>query len=1063
MPSDSLADLLAQVNGHKTSLHNNSSSRGENHSDGASGRRRRRSSQRRRSSNTTTTTSRSRSGGDRRRRRDSSHIDDDLDSRRRVVPSTHSSRDVPSNNNNSRSTTSRTSKNNNHNNRTTSPYSSSRSSTTKRTTSPYSRYSNNSSTNKSSSIDPDGVYYENANNIDPVTSCDPDYNGISHNGRSGSLKGLSKMGRDDQIVDNDVVDEHGDEEDDDDDFGFEKKQCIQKVERYTKEDTSVAAMKKKKKKDCLLTNYERYQDSLSVTRERNNRRRKQQQGRRTSSSSTGRRRSGSRSRHKEEDITKTEEDLIDLESRKEEEEEVVMVDQPSIPITNPPKYEEDIDTIPSLPPNMTGKSISKTGSHTTVSSMTTTDSYVKKQRYMRELRRQQLEDHRRARLELKKQAEMNNLYNNNNYVDEEATCILEENEMYHGQSSYFPESFCEDVLLMPTTTETNEPLDEESGIWRDNVVINSSSEALVVESNHQEYDDNGYHDHDDVVGVQNDDNEYYGEDDVPPPMAERSSRRKRSPERSSSSSRRGSSHERSHYSGGSKSRRSSRSRSNDGHSSSSRHESRRRGGSQQEFSSRSHGSRRRSSYDNASRHSGSRRSSKYGNYEDGSTRVSSRRSSANYYNDVEDPLGYNQHHHHDDEEEQQCCMKHPSIVLQEQTHAHVYTCMINVQDEESGRWHTKKMVCEVCLDIEESCDVRYHRDRDDTRHRSRDIRRHHRSSKKLHRERGKRHLDSTKSSRTLATEYSSPEDDDDGEERSSSDSDSDDKSFSSESEVEKRRFIRRLAARAYHFPGNTWCEDWMQYISNTHLVFGLFYHHPLHPMARRERLIILLGSVAVGLLMSNLIYLWFAHNEYGADDTVLSLGPGGQLDVSKLMITLWTLGSAVHTLFDLTIWHIKACTLCRLYGRSNYVSDEVVKWGRTVGLTIVLVTMAFATYLALLRASEDYKTESAEDVDGSDRWFTTVTFGGGAKYFDFLVGYIIEFLLAVFVYNPLILTIVFTGVLGCNGRVPVLGGRPREVMREQKYAMKRQSMLSQSITLGSDEYWSDNQKLTTNF
>ena len=615
---------------------------------------------------------------------------------------------------------------------------------------------------------------------------------------------------------------------------------------------------------------------------------------------------------------------------------------------------------------------------------------------------------------------------------------------------------------MPTTTETNEPLDEESGIWRDNVVINSSSEALVVESNHQEYDDNGYHDHDDVVGVQNDDNEYYGEDDVPPPMAERSSRRKRSPERSSSSSRRGSSHERSHYSGGPKSRRSSRSRSNDGHSSSSRHESRRRGGSQQEFSSRSHGSRRRSSYDNASRHSGSRRSSKYGNYEESSTRVSSRRSSANYYNDVEDPLGYNQHHH-DDEEEQQCCMKHPSIVLQEQTHAHVYTCMINVQDEESGRWHTKKMVCEVCLDIEESCDVRYHRDRDDTRHRSRDIRRHHRSSKKLHRERGKRHLDSTKSSRTLATEYSSPEDDDGEEERSSSDSDSDDKSFSSESEVEKRRFIRRLAARAYHFPGNTWCEDWMQYISNTHLVFGLFYHHPLHPMARRERLIILLGSVAVGLLMSNLIYLWFAHNEYGADDTVLSLGPGGQLDVSKLMITLWTLGSAVHTLFDLTIWHIKACTLCRLYGRSNYVSDEVVKWGRTVGLTIVLVTMAFATYLALLRASEDYKTESAEDVDGSDRWFTTVTFGGGAKYFDFLVGYIIEFLLAVFVYNPLILTIVFTGVLGCNGRVPVLGGRPREVMREQKYAMKRQSMLSQSITLGSDEYWSDNQKLTTNF
>lgn len=45
-----------------------------------------------------------------------------------------------------------------------------------------------------------------------------------------------------------------------------------------------------------------------------------------------------------------------------------------------------------------------------------------------------------------------------------------------------------------------------------------------------------------------------------------------------------------------------------------------------------------------------------------------------------------------------------------------------------------------------------------------------------------------------------------------------------EEEEDLNRLKRRLAARAYHFPGNTWCEDWMQYISNTHTVLGLFFH-----------------------------------------------------------------------------------------------------------------------------------------------------------------------------------------------------------------------------------------------
>jgi len=226
--------------------------------------------------------------------------------------------------------------------------------------------------------------------------------------------------------------------------------------------------------------------------------------------------------------------------------------------------------------------------------------------------------------------------------------------------------------------------------------------------------------------------------------------------------------------------------------------------------------------------------------------------------------------------------------------------------------------------------------------------------------------------------------------------------------------------------------------------------------------------------MSNLIYLWFVHYKLGLDDPVLDLGPE-KLVVTKLMITLWTLGSFVHTIFDLSVWHIKACTLCRYGGE---VSDAAVRCGRRSGVTIVVSTLAFATYLCLVRASEDFKASQDlkayqagadvtpdEDIDNS--FFHPVTLAGSRKSFDFLGGYIIEFILAVFVYNPFILTIVFTGVLGCNGRIPILGGRPREMAKEQRYALKRQRyIMPQTLKLGDEEFeadmWGD-EELATKF
>mmetsp|Transcript_4110 Transcript_4110/g.8710 ORF Transcript_4110/g.8710 Transcript_4110/m.8710 type:complete len:213 (+) Transcript_4110:177-815(+) len=50
--------------------------------------------------------------------------------------------------------------------------------------------------------------------------------------------------------------------------------------------------------------------------------------------------------------------------------------------------------------------------------------------------------------------------------------------------------------------------------------------------------------------------------------------------------------------------------------------------------------------------------------------------------------------------------------------------------------------------------------------------------------------------------------------------------------------------------------------------------------------------------------------------------------------------------------------------------------------------------------------------------------------YSFIRGYALEFVVSLFVYYPLVETVLFSGVLGC-GRIPFLGGRP--------YAMKQEA------------------------
>ena len=260
-----------------------------------------------------------------------------------------------------------------------------------------------------------------------------------------------------------------------------------------------------------------------------------------------------------------------------------------------------------------------------------------------------------------------------------------------------------------------------------------------------------------------------------------------------------------------------------------------------------------------------------------------------------------------------------------------------------------------------------------------------------------------------------------------------------EAEEATNRLKRRLAARAYHFPGNSWCQDWMQYISNTHTVLGLFFHHPLHPMGFQERLVMLFGSIAIGLTISNFTYMYFIRNGYSVKDNVFSITLKGvpEVGITKLMLVLWTLGSFLHTVFDLLLWHLKACTVCRYRGR---IDDRLMKWGRVVGLFIVMVTIGAGGYAVLLRASIEYDGEGSVASEVEESILSNELYEiqyDDKRSFGFLFGYLIEFLLALFVYYPIAITILFSGVLGCSGRVPILGGRPREMKKEQRYELSK--------------------------
>ena len=257
----------------------------------------------------------------------------------------------------------------------------------------------------------------------------------------------------------------------------------------------------------------------------------------------------------------------------------------------------------------------------------------------------------------------------------------------------------------------------------------------------------------------------------------------------------------------------------------------------------------------------------------------------------------------------------------------------------------------------------------------------------------------------------------------------------------ERLLVPKLASRAYHLPGNDFGQDWKQYVLNNHPLLGICFHHRLHPLKTAQRLLMLLGSFAFGIAVTNAIYFWFimTGRDSNAEAFALSFSvesgenaPSSTISVSYGLIALLTVGSGSHALFDRFVWSLGACKICRPGGVFEGQTRCNADWGKYMAVLLIMLVVCGTSFVVVIRALME---KGDEDIDifhdsNKDRDFQ-------AQDFKFLIGYLIEFTVSLFVMTPLIEFTLFSGLLGCCS-LPILGGRSREIAMEKKAEKEQQ-------------------------
>lgn len=275
-------------------------------------------------------------------------------------------------------------------------------------------------------------------------------------------------------------------------------------------------------------------------------------------------------------------------------------------------------------------------------------------------------------------------------------------------------------------------------------------------------------------------------------------------------------------------------------------------------------------------------------------------------------------------------------------------------------------------------------------------------------------------------------------------------------------FIRgKLARRAYHLPNNNYCQDYRQYIANCHLIFGLFCYDKRSPVRIKHRVLLLCGSLAFGLNITNIIYLWgnqvfhddeitstfrewattkIPTNLYNStsatntllEDTILEDASARfKVSMGSQLTILWTVGAAIHAAFDMALWHMISCGYCSYRPNTTSRRQEHLLFGWTTAIAIVMLMIIATCVVLYFRAFPMTEDEDGQLLLLMDDAEPAEVMGFLLRGdFSFILAFIIEFTVSLFIWTPLLMTTLFTGILGC-GRIPCIGGRPREVWKER--------------------------------
>ncbi|KAL3940771.1 MAG: hypothetical protein SGBAC_004753 [Bacillariaceae sp.] len=241
-----------------------------------------------------------------------------------------------------------------------------------------------------------------------------------------------------------------------------------------------------------------------------------------------------------------------------------------------------------------------------------------------------------------------------------------------------------------------------------------------------------------------------------------------------------------------------------------------------------------------------------------------------------------------------------------------------------------------------------------------------------------------------------------------------------------RVLVPLLAMQVYHLPGNNWRQDLLQYVCNNHPVFGICFHHHLHPIGGKTRAVALVGTLVFGLALTSFFELLYIKYP-GYQKTLVSFGDSEQgWELTSGMLSLWTVGGGFHTAYNLFMWHIAACSCMREGGcmeqsRCCHCPSFGKTFLRIFVLAIILLTIFVVCLKVVIANDGSANVEAVADLDNYQ----------AADDFGFVLAYLVGMTLSFFLWYFLGLFVLFSGVLGCY-KLPVLGGRPREVAIEEK-------------------------------